>query len=204
MNYEEELLNICKRKKNTEIFFEEKGVKDLKNYIKRIAIQNENLTQDYMEEIYKISNKIEKISLYMQSKIEDEEIRERRIIKDLEVREKRFVKSLVSILDNIKYIYDFSLKTNNEILSEDMGSLFNIVKKSMVNVDILLIDGMENFFDESLHECVGTIWDNERKDYEIAEVLKVGYIYKGKIERSAQVVVVKNKEDIVDGKNNRY
>ncbi len=60
----------------------------------------------------------------------------------------------------------------------------------------LLIDGKETFFDESLHECVSTVWDTERGDYEINEVLKLGYIYKGKVERTAQVVVVKNKEDI--------
>lgn len=196
MNYEEELLNICKRKKYNQIFLDERGIKDIKNSIKKIAIQNENLTQDYMEEVYKISNQMEKISLYMQSKIDDEETRSKKITKELEVREKRFVKSLVSIADNIKYVHDFSLNANNEMLSEAMNSLFNILKKTMVNVDILLIDGKENFFDESLHECVGTIWDDKRRDYEITEVLKMGYIYKGKIERNAQVVVVKNKEDI--------
>lgn len=196
MNYEEELLNICKRKKYNQIFLDERGIKDIKNSIKKIVIQNENLTQDYMEEVYKISNKMEKISLYIQSKIDDEETRSKKITKELEVREKRFVKSLVSIADNIKYVHDFSLNANNEMLSEAMNSLFNILKKTMVNMDILLIDGKENFFDESLHECVATIWDDKRRDYEITEVLKMGYIYKGKIERSAQVVVVKNKEDI--------
>ncbi len=49
-------------------------------------------------------------------------------------------------MDNIKYIYDFSQKSNNEVLNEAMNNLLNTVKKAMVNVDILLIDGKETFF----------------------------------------------------------
>ncbi|HHD2754164.1 TPA: nucleotide exchange factor GrpE, partial [Clostridium perfringens] len=173
-----------------------KGLKEIKNSIKKIAIQNENINQDYIEEIYRIANSIEGITSYINQKSEEEELRSKRINKELEIREKRFVKSLINIIDNIKYIYDFSLKSNNDMLVEAMNSLFNIVKKIMINVDILIIDGKETFFDESLHECVSTIWDNNREDYEITEVLKLGYIYKGKVERVAQVVVVKNKEDI--------
>ncbi|HHD2767714.1 TPA: nucleotide exchange factor GrpE [Clostridium perfringens] len=196
MNYEEELRSICEEKRHKGLFIEDKGLKEIKNSIKKIAIQNENINQDYIEEIYRIANSIEGITSYINQKSEEEELRSKRINKELEIREKRFVKSLINIIDNIKYIYDFSLKSNNDMLVEAMNSLFNIVKKIMINVDILIIDGKETFFDESLHECVSTIWDNNREDYEITEVLKLGYIYKGKVERVAQVVVVKNKEDI--------
>lgn len=196
MNYEEELKSICEEKRYNELFIEDKGLKEIKNSIKKIAIQNENINQDYIEEIYRIGNSLEGITSYIKQKSEEEELRSKKINKELEIREKRFVKSLINVIDNIKYIYDFSLKSDNEMLVEAMSSLFNIVKKIMINVDILLIDGKETFFDESLHECVSTIWDNNRKDYEITEVLKLGYIYKGKVERVAQVVVVKNKEDL--------
>lgn len=196
MNYEEELRSICEENRHKGLFIEDKGLKDIKNSIKKIAIQNENINQDYIEEIYRIANSIEGITSYINQKSEEEELRSKRINKELEIREKRFVKSLINIIDNIKYIYDFSLKSNNDMLVGAMNSLFNIVKKIMINVDIFIIDGKETFFDESLHECVSTIWDNNREDYEITEVLKLGYIYKGKVERVAQVVVVKNKEDI--------
>lgn len=196
MNYEEELRSICEENRHKGLFIEDKGLKDIKNSIKKIAIQNENINQDYIEEIYRIANSLEGITSYINQKSEEEELRSKRINKELEIREKRFVKSLINIIDNIKYIYDFSLKSNNDMLVGAMNSLFNIVKKIMINVDIFIIDGKETFFDESLHECVSTIWDNNREDYEITEVLKLGYIYKGKVERVAQVVVVKNKEDI--------
>ncbi|MGG5460274.1 nucleotide exchange factor GrpE [Clostridium sp. B9] len=196
MNYEEELMRICQRKEQREVFVENKGIREIKNSIKKLAIQNENINQDYMDEIYKISLGLESINNYIKEKTDEDEKRNKRISRELEIREKRFVKSIISILDNIKYIYDFSLKSNNEVLNEAMLRLFNIVKKTIINVDILIIDGKENFFDENLHECVGTIWDKDRQDYEITEVLKLGYIYKGKVEREAQVVVVKNKEDM--------
>lgn len=196
MNYEEELMRICQRKEQREVFVENKGIREIKNSIKKLAIQNQNINQDYMDEIYKISLGLESINNYIKEKTDEDEKRNKRISRELEIREKRFVKSIISILDNIKYIYDFSLKSNNEVLNEAMLRLFNIVKKTIINVDILIIDGKENFFDENLHECVGTIWDKDRQDYEITEVLKLGYIYKGKVEREAQVVVVKNKEDM--------
>lgn len=196
MNYEEALKEICEEKKYKDIFVKDKSLKDIKNSIKKIAIQNENINQEYIDEVYKISKRIEGITDYINKKSEEEELRSKRINKELEIREKRLVKSLINIADNIKYIYDFSLKSNNDTLNEAMNNLLNTIKKVMVSVDILLIDGKETFFDESLHECVSTVWDTERGDYEINEVLKLGYIYKGKVERTAQVVVVKNKEDI--------
>lgn len=196
VNYEEELIKICKRKAQSDIRLDHKGIKEIKNSIKKLAIQNENINQDYMEEIYKISSGLENINNFIKEKVDEEENRSKRIKRDLEIREKRFLKSLISILDNIKYIYDFSIKSENEVLNEAMARLFNIVKKTIINVDILVIDEKETLFDENLHECVGTIWDENRQDYEITEVLKLGYIYKGKVEREAQVVVVKNKEDI--------
>ena len=184
MNYEEALKDICEEKKYIDLFEEDRGLKEIKNSIKKIAIQNENMNQGYIEEVYKIASSLEGITTYISKKSEEEELRSKRINKELEIREKRLVKSIISIVDNIKYIY------------EAMNNLLNTVKRAMVNVDILLIDGKETFFDESLHECVSTIWNDERKDYEINEVLKFGYIYKGKVERTAQVVVVKNKEDM--------
>lgn len=196
MNYEEALKDICEEKKYIDLFEEDRGLKEIKNSIKKIVIQNENMNQGYIEEVYKIASSLEGITTYISKKSEEEELRSKRINKELEIREKRLVKSIISIVDNIKYIHDFSQKSNNEVLNEAMNNLLNTVKKAMVNVDILLIDGKETFFDESLHECVSTIWNDERKDYEINEVLKFGYIYKGKVERTAQVVVVKNKEDI--------
>lgn len=103
------------------------------------------MNQGYIEEVYKIASSLEWITTYISKKSEEEELRSKRINKELEIREKRLVKSIISIVDNIKYIYDFSQKSNNEVLNEAMNNLLNTVKRAMVNVDILLIDGKETF-----------------------------------------------------------
>ena len=145
MNYEEALKDICEEKKYIDLFEEDRGLKEIKNSIKKIAIQNENMNQGYIEEVYKIASSLEGITTYISKKSEEEELRIKRINKELEIREKRLVKSIISIVDNIKYIYDFSQKSNNEVLNEAMNNLLNTVKRAMVNVDILLIDGKETF-----------------------------------------------------------
>ncbi len=103
------------------------------------------MNQGYIEEVYKIASSLEGITTYISKKSEEEELRSKRINKELEIREKRLVKSIISIVDNIKYIHDFSQKSNNEVLNDAMNNLLNTVKKAMVNVDILLIDGKETF-----------------------------------------------------------
>ncbi|MFR5592487.1 MAG: hypothetical protein ACLTK6_04580 [Clostridium perfringens] len=130
MNYEEALKDICEEKKYIDLFEEDRGLKEIKNSIKKIAIQNENMNQGYIEEVYKIASSLEWITTYISKKSEEEELRSKRINKELEIREKRLVKSIISIVDNIKYIYDFSQKSNNEVLNEAMNNLLNTVKKS--------------------------------------------------------------------------
>ena len=123
MNYEEALKDICEEKKYIDLFEEDRGLKEIKNSIKKIAIQNENMNQGYIEEVYKIASSLEGITTYISKKSEEEELRSKRINKELEIREKRLVKSIISIVDNIKYIYDFSKKSNNEVLNEAMNNL---------------------------------------------------------------------------------
>ena len=45
MNYEEALKDICEEKKYIDLFEEDRGLKEIKNFIKKIAIQNENMNQ---------------------------------------------------------------------------------------------------------------------------------------------------------------
>ena len=102
MNYEEALKDICEEKKYIDLFEEDRGLKEIKNSIKKIAIQNENMNQGYIEEVYKIASSLEWITTYISKKSEEEELRSKRINKELEIREKRLVKSIISIVDNIK------------------------------------------------------------------------------------------------------
>ena len=102
--------------------------------------------KDILKRSIKIASSLEGITTYISKKSEEEELRSKRINKELEIREKRLVKSIISIVDNIKYIYDFSQKSSNEVLNEAMNNLLNTVKRAMVNVDILLIDGKETRF----------------------------------------------------------
>ncbi len=92
MNYEEALKDICEEKKYIDLFEEDRGLKEIKNSIKKIAIQNENMNQGYIEEVYKIASSLEWITTYISKKSEEEELRSKRINKELEIREKRLVK----------------------------------------------------------------------------------------------------------------
>lgn len=195
MNYEEALREICRERKYRDTFFEDREIKSLKNSIKKIGIQNENMKDFSYEEFYKARKEIKDIKSFLERN-EEWELKFKRTKKELELREKKFVKGIINIVDNIKYIEDFSKRTKDETLKKAMENLLYVSKKNMMNLDILLIEGKESFFDENMHECVSTISNEEKKDYEINDVLSFGYIYKGKVERAAKVIVVKNKEEV--------
>ena len=76
MNYEEALKDICEEKKYIDLFEEDRGLKEIKNFIKKIAIQNENMNQGYIEEVYKIASSLEGITTYISKKSEEEEKRD--------------------------------------------------------------------------------------------------------------------------------
>ncbi len=119
----------------------------------------------------------------------------KREIKTLKERENRFQKALMKILDSIEWINKYMKVFTNDSVENTVNASMKVVNKELSTINISTIGVVGELFDENIHNCIDTIADENREQYEIFEVVKKGYMFKGQVLRTAQVIVVSNEEE---------
>ena len=59
----------------------------------------------------------------------------------------------------------------------------------MLELELLEIPAVGLLFNENYHDCVDIKNNPEKEDFEVLEVLRKGYVYKGKVIRAAEVII---------------
>lgn len=143
------------------------------------------------KEQYKSSNKLDEIIIALEEKEEEEqsnrELKEK--IKDKEEEIKVLLRSLISLADLIEDMYVYSKKTENLSLKHQITLQWNNVKNYLAQCGITIIGDEGGIFNSELYKAVEIKYIEEKTDGEVLEVLKSGYIYKGKLLRKAEVIV---------------
>lgn len=151
---------------------------DLKN------IQKKSVMQGVMKD-----EQVQSIYRQKLADLESKEIKDNNEIKELKKTEKLFLKNIIRILDELERLKEYGDTSGNEKLSKTLERNFKAIKKYMLELELLEIPTVGLLFNENYHDCVDIKNDSEKDDFEVLEVLRKGYVYKGKVIRAAEVII---------------
>ncbi len=151
---------------------------DLKN------IQKKSVMQGVMKD-----EQVQSIYRQKLADLESKEIKDNNEIKELRITEKLFLKNIIKILDELERLKEYGDTSGNEKLSKTLERNFKAIKKYMLELELLEIPTVGLLFNENYHDCVDIKNDSEKDDFEVLEVLRKGYVYKGKVIRAAEVII---------------
>ena len=151
---------------------------DLKN------IQKKSVMQGVMKD-----EQVQSIYRQKLADLESKEIKDNNEIKELKKTEKLFLKNIIKILDELERLKEYGDTSGNEKLSKTLERNFKAIKKYMLELELLEISTVGLLFNENYHDCVDIKNDSEKDDFEVLEVLRKGYVYKGKVIRAAEVII---------------
>ena len=134
-------------------------------------------------------NQLLKVRREKLADLESREIKSRTEIKELKKTEKLFLTNIIRILDELERLKEYGDTSGNEKLSKTLERNFKAIKKYMLELEILEIPTVGLLFNENYHDCVDIKSDLEKENFEVLEVLKKGYVYKGNVVRAAEVVI---------------
>ncbi len=181
--------------------------RELKEYYKKKTLEYDKNVNEFGGSIISIFEELKNIqkksvmqgvmkdeqvqSIYRQklADLESKEIKDNNEIKELKKTEKLFLRNIIKILDELERLKEYGDTSGNEKLSKTLERNFKAIKKYMLELELLEIPTVGLLFNENYHDCVDIKNDSEKEDFEVLEVLRKGYVYKGKVIRAAEVII---------------
>ncbi|MHC6180183.1 nucleotide exchange factor GrpE [Clostridium sp. JNZ X4-2] len=150
-------------------------------------------TKDYKKigkEQYKAANGIEEILDILEEKQD--------VFKELKEREKdrnneisTILSLIMNILDIFDYINTFALQGRDKNLQDQFELVKEQLTEKLSQSSITILDRENTKFDVKLHNPVAVKCCREKPEGVILQIVRKGYMYKGKILRKADIVVNK-------------
>ena len=181
--------------------------RELKEYYKKKTLEYDKNVNEFGGSIISIFEELKNIqkksvmqgvmkdeqvqSIYRQklADLESKEIKDNNEMKELKKTEKLFLRNIIKILDELERLKEYGDTSGNEKLSKTLERNFKAIKKYMLELELLEIPTVGLLFNENYHDCVDIKNDSEKEDFEVLEVLRKGYVYKGKVIRAAEVII---------------
>lgn len=177
---------------------------ELKLYKRKEIKECDSSLNDLYEPFLNVENKLKDIDMankktYLSVNLLSSELEEKqnqindlkRELRIIENQEMKLAKKVANVLDQIDYLERYVSKTNNEPLIQNLEQSMKVIKKELREANFEQIPDVGELFDSESHDCVKAIENNNFKKYEIVDVIRKGYKYKGKVVRIASVVAVK-------------
>lgn len=116
-------------------------------------------------------------------------------IKDLEQENKMLIKTLMTSYDLFSEIILGANDSSGEAWYQQIVLQSKRLAKMLQEVGITLIHSQNDKLDLLYHKVIDCEYDALKEDNQIIRYIKVGYIYKGKVVRKAEVIINK-REDV--------
>lgn len=156
---------------------------------RKLSLSNMS-TMQQMEKMQRESEELYKSKI---ASLEKENLEYKREINSYKKGEDVFVKKIISIIDEVNRIKYYADNSGNEKLMKTLDNNLKFIKKQLADMNIEVIAALGEIFNDNYHDCIETKEDIEKENFEIAEEIKAGFSYKGKVVRASEVVVIKNK-----------
>ena len=115
-------------------------------------------------------------------------------IKSSEVEKVEILQGLISICDEVEYMYKYALKEEQGAWKDQLSLQWKRMEKILAQFAIMRIDDVSEPLDLKVHVVKEVKNLPEVGNVEILEILKSGYMYKGKLLRKAEISL-NNKEN---------
>lgn len=111
-----------------------------------------------------------------------------------ENREDKLIISIIRILDSIDWLLNSSSDNGNESLLKSVEATKRMITRELQSIKLIATPEKGDFYNENYHICIGYKKEPGRPNNEVLEIVKKGYIYRDRILRPAEVIVVNNNE----------
>ena len=166
------------------------------------AYQNESFTENELfnsidQKLQKQNKLQQKTCLSIEDLVEQvEKMTENESqIKELEQENKMLIKTLMTSYDLFSEIILGANDSSGEAWYQQIVLQSKRLAKMLQEVGITLIHSQNDKLDLLYHKVIDCEYDAFKEDNQIIRYIKVGYIYKGKVVRKAEVIINK-REDV--------
>ena len=166
------------------------------------AYQNESFTENELfnsidQKLQKQNKLQQKTCLSIEDLVEQvEKMTENESqIKELEQENKMLIKTLMTSYDLFSEIILGANDSSGEAWYQQIVLQSKRLAKMLQEVGITLIHSQNDKLDLLYHKVIDCEYDALKEDNQIIRYIKVGYIYKGKVVRKAEVIINK-REDV--------
>lgn len=194
LDIKEELKNYKVIELNVNLQDKEESNEELNHLLNMFTKSYERIGKEQ----YKTVNAIEEILEILEEKSEDnkesqdtiKELKERTQKSDNEI--KAMINTIISISDIYDNINAFVLNSDNENFKAQFKLVMEqlLEKLAQSSITVIGIEGGE--VDMNLHQTIATEWKQDKPEGVILQVVRKGYMYKGKLLRKAEIIINQN------------
>lgn len=174
---------------------EDEDTEELKNILNIFTKAYERIGKEQ----YKTSNAIDEVLDMLEESSESSE-EKNAIIKglkeqaaDWENELKVMINTVTNMSDIFEYMNNYVLNSNNENLKAQFKLVQEQLIEKLAKASITVLGTANGEVDINIHQPIDTRWEEDKPEGVILEVVRKGYMYKGKLFRKAEVIINKSK-----------
>lgn len=105
---------------------------------------------------------------------------------------KVMLNTVIGMSDIFDYMNNYVLNSNNENLQAQFKLVQEQLVEKLAKASITVLGTVNGEVDINIHQPIGTRWQEDKQEGIILDVIRKGFIYKGKLLRKAEIIVNKN------------
>lgn len=105
---------------------------------------------------------------------------------------KVMLNTVIGMSDIFDYMNNYVLNSNNENLKGQFKLVQEQLVEKLAKASIAVLGTVNGEVDINIHQPIDTRWQEDKQEGIILDVIRKGYIYKGKLLRKAEIIVNKN------------
>ncbi|WP_297430229.1 nucleotide exchange factor GrpE [Clostridium sp.] len=144
-------------------------------------------TSNAIDEVLDVLEENNEINNEMQAVIKD--LKEQSADKENEL--KVMLNTIISMSDTFDYMSNYVLNSDNENLKVQFKLVQEQLVEKLAKASILVLGIVNGKVDINIHQPIGTKWQEDKPEDTVLEIVRKGYMYKGKLLRKAEVVINK-------------
>jgi len=146
---------------------------------------------------FKFSSRLEEMLDVLEEVKEQQEVQQntQQQVKSIEIEKDEILQVVISICDQVEYMYRYALKEEQGPWKDQLSLQWRHMERILARLSIVIIDDISEPLDLNFHVVKELKNMPETENGKILEILKSGYMYKGKLLRKAQVSINKRENE---------
>lgn len=149
------------------------------------------------KEQYKTSNAVDEILDILEENKEINNDKQSTIkglkeqVGDLDNELKVMLSTITNMCDVFDYMNNYVLNSDNESLKDQFKLVQEQIMEKLAKASITVLGKANVEMDINIHQPISTKWQEDKPEGMILDVVRKGYMYKGKLLRKAEIIINK-------------